>query len=420
MSPTSSSAKGQASYSEDGLPEFSPMTWKLQEIRAAIPARLFVRDTRRGLAWLVVDLIMVACCWKAALYIDPTFRSRAAAQYLSVPGAEVARWACWAVYWWFQGLIFTGIWVIGHECGHGAFSASQQVCNVVGFITHTALWTPYFSWKISHHRHHSNHASMERDEVYVPKTRSDLGIPQEGEGHIDYEEYLGDTPIYTLFMLVRQQVLAFPAYLLYNVSGQKDYPRFTNHFDPNSILFNKEQRNAVLISNAGIIAMVALVREASRIWGAAVVVKFYGIPWLCVTHWFIMITYLHHTDPALPHYRQPEWNFQRGAAATVDRDFLGWMGRFFLHDVAHYHVVHHFFPKMPFYHGAEATKYLREFIGEHYHYSDKPVFKALWDNYNDCQFVEDTGNVLFYRDRKGQSIMRPAATYRANVASSAH
>ena len=61
-----------------------------------------------------------------------------------------------------------------------------------------------------------------------------------------------------------------------------------------------------------------------------------------------MITYLHHTDPELPHYRQPEWNFQRGAAATVDRDFLGWMGRFFLHDVAHYHVVHHFFPKMPF------------------------------------------------------------------------
>ncbi len=61
-----------------------------------------------------------------------------------------------------------------------------------------------------------------------------------------------------------------------------------------------------------------------------------------------MITYLHHTDPELPHYRQPEWNFQRDAAATVDRDFLGWMGRFFLHDVAHYHVVHHFFPKMPF------------------------------------------------------------------------
>lgn len=55
---------------------------------------------------------------------------------------------------------------------------------------------------------------MERDEVYVPKTREDLGIPDEVEGvTIDYEELLGDTPIYTLFMLIRQQVLAFPAYL---------------------------------------------------------------------------------------------------------------------------------------------------------------------------------------------------------------
>lgn len=55
---------------------------------------------------------------------------------------------------------------------------------------------------------------MERDEVYVPKTRDDLGIPQEGSGiKIDYDEYFGDTPIYTLFMLVKQQLLAFPAYL---------------------------------------------------------------------------------------------------------------------------------------------------------------------------------------------------------------
>ena len=54
---------------------------------------------------------------------------------------------------------------------------------------------------------------MERDEVYVPKTRSDLGIPNLPSHEIDWEEYFGDTPIYTLYMLLRQQFLAFPAYL---------------------------------------------------------------------------------------------------------------------------------------------------------------------------------------------------------------
>ena len=54
---------------------------------------------------------------------------------------------------------------------------------------------------------------MERDEVYVPWTRSELNIPDPKSSPVDYEEYFGDTPMYTLFMLLRQQLLAFPAYL---------------------------------------------------------------------------------------------------------------------------------------------------------------------------------------------------------------
>ena len=88
---------------------------------------------------------------------------------------------------------------------------------------------------------------MERDEVYVPRTRGELGIPKVPRHEIDWDEFFGDTPIYTLYMLVRQQLLAFPAYLrksmvhninisylyavVWNVSGQRNYPRGTNHFD---------------------------------------------------------------------------------------------------------------------------------------------------------------------------------------------
>ncbi|EAU81574.2 delta 12 fatty acid epoxygenase [Coprinopsis cinerea okayama7 len=378
-------------YVEDDLPVFRPMPWSLKEIRAAIPPEMFVRSLGKGLLYLLRDILLAAVAWSLALRIDPFFQQATIRAIITPVGAECLRWIAWGVYWWFQGLIFTGLWVIGHECGHGAFSDYKIVNDVLGFIIHSFLWTPYFSWKISHHRHHSNHASMERDEVYVPKTREDLGIPDRPNDEIDWDEIFGDTPIYTLFLLIRQQVLAFPAYLLYNVSGQKNYPKWTNHFDPNSILFTKEQRTAVILSNIGIAAMVWGVTYATSLFGAAQVTKFYGIPWLCVTHWFIMITYLHHTDPVLPHYRGKEWNFQRGAAATVDRNFLGWQGRFFLHDVAHFHVIHHFFPKMPFYHGPQATQHLKAFIGDHYVYSDIPVFKALWDNYNNCQFVENEG-----------------------------
>ncbi|KIP07406.1 hypothetical protein PHLGIDRAFT_30042 [Phlebiopsis gigantea 11061_1 CR5-6] len=370
---------------------YKSMKWSIDEVRQAIPARLFKRDTTRGLLCLARDLAMAATLWVLALRIDSS--SSTLSRHIGPLCAEIIRWALWTTYWWFQGLVFTGIWVIGHECGHGAFSDFSWACDVIGYITHTLLWTPYFSWRISHHRHHMNHASMERDEVYVPWTRDELGIPdpKDIDGTIDYEEYFGDTPIYTLFKLVRQQLLAFPAYLLFNVSGQRTYPKWTNHYDPNAIIFTKTQRGVVIMSNLGILAMVLAVQHASRAYGFMEVVKYYGIPWLCVNHWFVMITYLHHTDPQLPHYRSGQWTFARGAAATMDRDFLGGMGDFFLHGVAHFHVVHHFFPKMPFYHGPEATKYLREFIGDHYNHSDKPAFKALWDNYNECQFVDSDG-----------------------------
>ncbi|QRW17729.1 hypothetical protein RhiXN_02653 [Rhizoctonia solani] len=254
---------------------------------------------------------------------------------------------------------------------------------------------------------------MERDEVYVPQTRMELNIPSKPDSEIDWDEIFGDTPIYTLFLLIRQQVLAFPAYLLMNVSGQKRYPQFTNHFDPNSILFNKSQRRAVIISNYGILTMVMAIYLCCQKYGLAAVVKYYGIPWLSVTHWFIMITYLHHTHPLLPHYRNPEWSFQRGAAATIDRDFLGWQGRFFLHDVAHFHVITE----------RSNTIFVGLSWGPLYAFI-RTVFQALWNTYNECQFVEDEGvyfnvtwensmlnfillgNVLFYRNKRGEAQRR--------------
>ena len=51
-----------------------------------------------------------------------------------------------------------------------------------------------------------------------------------------------------------------------------------------------------------------------------------------------MLTYLHHSDPTIPHYRNKEWTFLRGALATVDRPLLSWVGRYFLHNVSHDHV----------------------------------------------------------------------------------
>ena len=53
---------------------------------------------------------------------------------------------------------------------------------------------------------------MEKEETYVPKTRTTLGIPAKATEH-DIKELLEDTPIYTLLMLILQQTFAFHAYM---------------------------------------------------------------------------------------------------------------------------------------------------------------------------------------------------------------
>lgn len=42
----------------------------------------------------------------------------------------------------------------------------------------------------------------------------------------------------------------------------------------------------------GILAMVALTAKACTFFGGWTVLTYYGIPWLLVSHWFIMITYV--------------------------------------------------------------------------------------------------------------------------------
>ena len=53
---------------------------------------------------------------------------------------------------------------------------------------------------------------MEKDDTYVPKTRSELSLPPK-DTPFDYEDLLGDAPLYNLLELVARQLLGFPLYL---------------------------------------------------------------------------------------------------------------------------------------------------------------------------------------------------------------
>jgi omega-6 fatty acid desaturase (delta-12 desaturase) len=86
-----------------------------------------------------------------------------------------------------------------------------------------------------------------------------------------------------------------------------------------------------------------------------------------VNHWLVLITFLQHTDPLLPHYRAPEFTFPRGALSTLDRKLFGdlgsipaWLGATLTHGIAETHVLHHVSSKIPHYNAWEASDALHQ------------------------------------------------------------
>ena len=80
---------------------------------------------------------MIGCFYKTTIYLDALINPTT----LALPNPylyTVARISLWALYGFWAGLFATGIWVIGHECGHQAFSESKTINNTVGWILHSA------------------------------------------------------------------------------------------------------------------------------------------------------------------------------------------------------------------------------------------------------------------------------------------
>jgi omega-6 fatty acid desaturase (delta-12 desaturase) len=174
-------------------------------------------------------------------------------------------------------------------------------------------------------------------------------------------------------------------YLALNVSG-RHYKRFACHFDPNGPIFSDRERLQIYISDLGIFLTTFGLYRYAATNSIAWLLCVYGVPLLIVNAFLVLITYLQHTHPALPHYDSSEWDWFRGALATVDRDY-GILNKVF-HNITDTHVAHHLFSTMPHYNAMEATKAIKPILGEYYQFDGTSVYKALWREAKECIYVE--------------------------------
>lgn len=335
----------------------------VSQLKKAIPPHCFNRSALRSASYLAFDLTLVSALLYLALHQIPRL-------------ASPFNFIAWPLYWVLQGCSMFTVWVIAHECGHNAFSNSQLLDDALGLVLHSALLSPYFSWKISHRRHHSNTASLERDEVFVPKLKPSLPW---------YNRYL-TTPPGRFICLFSSLTIGWPMYLTFNIAG-RSYPRWASHFDPYSPIFSDRERSKIFVTDASFLVVSYALYRLAVSFSLAWVIKIYGAPIMIMNAWLILVTYLHHTHPALPHYDSTEWDWLRGALATVDRDYGAVLNKMF-HNIHDTHVLHHLFSMIPHYHAVEATEAIKPVLGEYYRYDATPLHTAMWREALHCVYVE--------------------------------
>ncbi|URE01595.1 Omega-3 fatty acid desaturase [Musa troglodytarum] len=388
-----------------------PPPFRIGDVRAAIPSHCWVKDPRRSMSYALRDAVVVAL--------------------LALAAASLDSWTFWPLYWFAQGTMFWALFVLGHDCGHGSFSNSALLNNVVGHLLHSIILVPYHGWRISHRTHHQNHGNVDKDESWHPLSEK------------TYREM--DSTSRKMRFTLPFPLFAFPVYLWRRSPGKEG-----SHFLPSSKLFLPGEQQDVVVSTVCWSAMAASLLCLSWAYGPAPVLKLYGVPYLvsimvafsCMKTLNLMHLQLPGSGlrdvvrsgdlPASPwtptkasvvprqgerlcsnlanavglltsHHLLPisqEWSYLRGGLTTLDRDY-GWINSIH-HDIGT-HVIHHLFPQIPHYNLVEATAAAKPVLGKYYREPERSgplpfhLLRVLLRSLRVDHFVSDEGDVVYYQ-----------------------
>jgi len=350
------------------------------EVKAAIPPECFERSLARSLPYAVMSVSLTVLTGVLAWQFIPL------------------AWAwtpAWIVYAYVCGTFGIGVWVIAHECGHRAFAPTPKVQDAIGYVLHSALLVPYFSWQRSHAIHHGKTNHVTEGETHVPKRNTTRG----GVRALTAQKRMGATT-HGILTVASRLGLGWPLYLLVGATGGSERG-ITNHFWPSrpfsQALFPDRWKRKVRWSSVGVVAVLAVLiwwAIASSVWQ---MLALYVGPYLVVNGWLVTYTWLQHTDEDVPHYGDDEWSFVRGAFCSIDRPY-GRIVDFLHHRIGTTHVAHHLDAKIPHYNARLATKAIREAFPHLYRYNPMPIRKALWQVATRCHVVAETDDGWQFTD----------------------
>lgn len=336
------SRKQQPELDEDDLYMTPPNAmWEPPRAGAVmkmLPKETWDIDTPTSLFYFAVDLLAVVSTMGFLDMVVTSDNYHALpmwAQALAVAPLQVL-----------TGFAMWCMWCIGHDAGHGTVAKNEKWINrVVGEIAHSVIClTPFVPWALSHRKHHLNHNHLEKDyshQWFIREEREELH------------------PLFKASHFTRNLQLPI-LYFVYLFTGVPDGGHvffYGRMWEGHSL---KEKADAAL-------SVAVSVATAGTLWSTMGTADFAVVcmmPWLVLSFWLFMVTYLQHHSEDGKLYTDDTYTFERGAFETVDRDYGKWINRM-SHHMMDGHVIHHlFFTKVPHYRLEAATEALKKGMEE--------------------------------------------------------
>jgi omega-6 fatty acid desaturase (delta-12 desaturase) len=300
-------------------------------IRDFIPEECFKMDPARAWGALFMAALRLALGLLILTRIELTWGPALAWQLPALLAA-----------WLFTGWCLTGLFVLGHDCAHMAFSRRRWVNEVVGHLCLAVAFTGFHNWRIWHNYHHA-------------KTQLRGQDPDWPERMMTRAEY--DKSPFPIRMHVR---LGFgtPLGILVGFWVGMFRRTFMRALAPQIPLAQGARRELLFSSLFMITVCSAISVGLFHVGGVWAVLKYYYVPSFIAAAHGAMLTYLHHTSADALVFDRAEWTPFRGQViSTFTVRFPRWIEALWF-DI-NIHLPHHLAPRIPWYHLRTAAEAIR-------------------------------------------------------------
>ncbi|HUA52838.1 MAG TPA: fatty acid desaturase [Candidatus Sulfotelmatobacter sp.] len=283
-----------------------------------------------------------------ANYAQPNDR----ASGLQLAGAIVLFVGCWAAAYLalrvslLLGLALTlpaaglmiRIFVLQHDCGHGALFRSARANTVAGTLCSVFTFTPFAHWRRQHARHHGSWNNLDR-------RRSGLDIYSDCRTVREYRQL---SPMRRLaYRLMRHPIVAHliipPMIFLLLYRTPFDTPKGW-----------RRERRSVHVTNLAILAQAVCIGGLLG-FGSVAIIELTTL--LMASIGGVWLFALQHKFEGVNWVRQPEWNLTAASLTGASCLRLPAVLQWFTGNIG-FHHIHHLNPRVPNYRLQEAYEAL--------------------------------------------------------------